>query len=164
VSTAQSTVVKAPISTSKLIAENRRARFDYFLDQTFEAGLILTGTEVKALRQGRANIAESYAATEGREIVLINAYIPEYGPANRFNHEPRRHRKLLLHRKEIDRLLAAVQREGRTLIPTKLYFNEKGRVKLELALAKGKKLHDKREVEADRDWKREQGRLMRDRG
>ena len=163
-STAQSTVVKAPISTSKLIAENRRARFDYFLDQTFEAGLILTGTEVKALRQGRANIAESYAATEGREIVLINAYIPEYGPANRFNHEPRRHRKLLLHRKEIDRLLAAVQREGRTLIPTKLYFNEKGRVKLELALAKGKKLHDKREVEADRDWKREQGRLMRDRG
>ena len=163
-STAQSTVVKAPISTSKLIAENRRARFDYFLDQTFEAGLALTGTEVKALRQGRANIAESYAATEGREIILINAYIPEYGPANRFNHEPRRHRKLLLHRKEIDRLLAAIQREGRTLIPTKLYFNEKGRVKLELSLAKGKKLHDKREAEADRDWKREQGRLMRDRG
>jgi SsrA-binding protein len=164
VSTAQSTAVKAPISTSKLIAENRRARFDYFLDQTFEAGLALTGTEVKALRLGRANIAESYAATEGREIVLINAYIPEYGPANRFNHEPRRHRKLLLHRKEIDRLLAAIQREGRTLIPTKLYFNEKGRVKLELSLAKGKKLHDKRESEADRDWKREQGRLMRDRG
>jgi len=148
----------------KLIAENRRARFDYFLDQTFEAGLALTGTEVKALRQGRANIAESYAATEGREIILINAYIPEYGPANRFNHEPRRHRKLLLHRKEIDRLLAAIQREGRTLIPTRLYFNDKGRVKLELALAKGKKLHDKRETEADRDWKREQGRLMRDRG
>jgi len=164
VSTAQSTAVKAPISTSKLIAENRRARFDYFLDQTFEAGLALTGTEVKALRQGRANIAESYAATEGREIILINAYIPEYGPANRFNHEPRRHRKLLLHRKEIDRLLAAIQREGRTLIPTRLYFNDKGRVKLELALAKGKKLHDKRETEADRDWKREQGRLMRDRG
>ena len=163
-STAQSTAVKAPISTSKLIAENRRARFDYFLDQTFEAGLALTGTEVKALRQGRANIAESYAATEGREIILINAYIPEYGPANRFNHEPRRHRKLLLHRKEIDRLLAAIQREGRTLIPTRLYFNDKGRVKLELALAKGKKLHDKRETEADRDWKREQGRLMRDRG
>ena len=163
-STAQSTAVKAPISTSKLIAENRRARFDYFLDQTFEAGLALTGTEVKALRQGRANIAESYAATEGREIILINAYIPEYGPANRFNHEPRRHRKLLLHRTESDRLLAAIQREGRTLIPTRLYFNDKGRVKLELALAKGKKLHDKRETEADRDWKREQGRLMRDRG
>jgi len=148
----------------KLIAENRRARFDYFLDQVFEAGLSLTGTEVKALREGRANIAESYAATEGTEIVLVNAYIPEYGPANRFNHEPRRPRKLLLHRKEIDRLLGAVQREGRTLIPTKLYFNDKGMVKLELALAKGKKLHDKREAEADRDWKREQGRLLRDRG
>ena len=148
----------------KLIAENRRARFDYFLDQTFEAGLSLTGTEVKALREGRANIAESYAATEGNEIVLVNAYIPEYGPANRFNHEPRRPRKLLLHRKEIDRLLGAVNREGRTLIPTKLYFNDKGRVKLELALAKGKKLHDKREAEASRDWKREQGRLMREKG
>jgi SsrA-binding protein len=148
----------------KLVAENRRARFDYFLEQTYEAGLSLTGTEVKALREGRANIAESYAATEGREIVLVNAYIPEYGPANRFNHEPRRPRKLLLHRREIDRMLGAVQREGRTLIPTKLYFNDKGRVKLELALAKGKKAHDKREVAAERDWKREQGRLLRDRG
>jgi SsrA-binding protein len=148
----------------KLIAENRRARFDYFLEQTFEAGLSLTGTEVKALREGRANIAESYAAVEGREIVLVNAYIPEYGPANRFNHEPRRPRKLLLHRREIDRMLGAVQREGRTLAPTKLYFNDKGRVKLELAVAKGKKAHDKREVSAERDWKREQGRLLRDRG
>jgi SsrA-binding protein len=148
----------------KLIAENRRARFDYFLDETFEAGLALTGTEVKALREGRANIAESYAATEGREIVLINAHIPEYGPANRFNHPPRRPRKLLLHRKEIDRLLGAVHREGRTLIPTRLYFNDRGRVKLELALARGKKVHDKRATEAARDWKREQGRLMRDRG
>jgi SsrA-binding protein len=153
-----------PVQTEKLIAENRRARFDYFLEDKFEAGLSLTGTEVKALRLGRANIAESYAATEGREIVLINAYIPEYGPANRFNHEPRRPRKLLLHRKQIDKLLGAIQREGRTLIPTRLYFNDRGRAKLELALAKGKKLHDKREVEADRDWKREQGRLMRDRG
>jgi SsrA-binding protein len=96
--------------------------------------------------------------------VLINAYIPEYGPANRFNHDPRRPRKLLLHRKEIDRMLGAVQRDGRTLVPTRLYFNDKGRVKLELALAKGKKAHDKREVAAERDWKREQGRLMRDRG
>jgi len=147
-----------------LIAENRRARFDYFLEQTYEAGLTLTGTEVKALREGRANIAESYASAEGRELVLINAYIPEYGPANRFNHEPRRPRKLLLHRREIDKMLAAVQRDGRTLVPTKLYFNDKGRVKLELALAKGKKAHDKREVAAERDWKREQGRLMRDRG
>src|SRR5580692_12811444 len=106
----------------KLIAENRRARFDYFLDETVEAGLALTGTEVKSLRVGRANIAESYAAVEGREIVLINANIPEYGPANRFNHEPKRPRKLLLHRKQIDKLLGAIQRDGRTLIPTKLYF------------------------------------------
>lgn len=149
---------------SKLIAENRRARFDYFLESTFEAGLMLTGTEVKALRLGRANIAESYAATEGDEIVLVNAHIPEYGPANRFNHEPRRPRKLLLHRREIDKLLGAVRRDGRTLIPTKLYFNDKGLVKLELALAKGKKVHDKREVSAERDWKRQQGRLMRDKG
>ena len=148
----------------KVIAENRRARFDYFLEQTIEAGLILTGTEVKALRLGRANIAESYAGAEGREIMLINANIPEYGPANRFNHEPKRTRKLLLHRKQIDKMLGAIQREGRTLIPTKLYFNEKGMVKLELALAKGKTLHDKRDTVADRDWKREQGRLMRERG
>jgi SsrA-binding protein len=155
---------KEPISTAKLIAENRRARFDYFLEMSFEAGLSLTGSEVKALRLGRANIAESYAATEGDEIVLINAYIPEYGPANRFNHDPRRPRKLLLHRKEIDKMMGAVRRDGRTLIPTKLYFNDKGRVKLELSLAKGKTNHDKREVEAERDWKREQGRLMRDKG
>ena len=150
--------------TSKLIAENRRARFDYFIENTYEAGLSLTGTEVKSLRTGRANIAESYASAEGREIVLINANIPEYGPANRFNHEPRRPRKLLLHRKEIDRLLGAVQREGRTLVPLRLYFNDKGRVKLELALATGKKAHDKRATIAERDWKREQGRLMRDKG
>jgi len=149
---------------TKLIAENRRARFDYFLETSFEAGLSLTGTEVKALREGRANIAESYASTEGDEIVLINAYIPEYGPANRFNHEPRRPRKLLLHRREIDKLLGAIQREGRTLIPTKLYFNDKGRVKLELCLAKGKKAHDKREATAERDWNRQKARLMRDHG
>ena len=148
----------------KLIAENRRARFDYFLEQTFEAGLALTGSEVKSLRNGKANIAESYAAVEGREIALVNAYIPEYGPASRFNHEPRRSRKLLLHRKQIDRLLGAVQREGRTIIPTRLYWNDRGFAKLELALAKGKKLHDKRATTADRDWKREQGRLLREKG
>ena len=148
----------------KLIAENRRARYDYFIENTVEAGLALTGTEVKSLRTGRANIAESYAAVEGREIVLINANIPEYGPANRFNHEPKRPRKLLLHRKEIDKLIGAVQRDGRTLAPLKLYFNDKGRVKLELALATGKKAHDKRATIAERDWKREQGRLMRDKG
>ena len=148
----------------KLIAENRRARFDYFLQETLEAGLILTGTEVKALREGRANIAESYVGVEGRELALINAHIPEYGPANRFNHEPRRQRKLLMHRKQLDKMIAAAQRDGRTLVPTRLYFNDKGLVKLEVALATGKKAHDKRATEADRDWKREQGRLMRDRG
>jgi SsrA-binding protein len=149
---------------SKLIAENRRARFDYFLDEKIEAGLALTGTEVKALREGRANIAESYVGVEGRELALINAHIPEYGPANRFNHAPRRQRKLLMHRKELDKLIGAAQREGRTLIPTRLYFNDKGMVKLEVALARGKKAHDKRATESERDWKREQGRLMRDRG
>jgi SsrA-binding protein len=150
--------------SEKLIAENRRARFDYFLEDRLEAGLVLTGTEVKSLREGKANIAESYASADGRELILINAYIPEYGNANRFNHEPRRHRKLLLHRRQIDKLLAAVQREGRTVVPTRLYFDDKGRVKLELALAKGKKIHDKRATEADRDWKRDQARIMRDRG
>ena len=151
-------------SVAKLIAENRRARYDYFLEDVVEAGISLTGTEVKSLRNGRANIAESYAAVEGREIVLINANIPEYGPANRFNHEPKRPRKLLLHRKQIDKLIGKVQREGRTLAPLRLYFNDKGRVKLEIALATGKKAHDKRATIAERDWKREQGRLMRDKG
>ncbi|OYU70087.1 MAG: SsrA-binding protein [Alphaproteobacteria bacterium PA2] len=148
----------------KLIAENRRARYDYFLEETFEAGLMLTGTEVKSLRVGRANIAESYASVEGRDIVLINSDIPPYGQANRFNHEPRRHRKLLLHRKQIEKLIGAVQREGRTIIPTKLYWNEKGLAKLELALAKGKQNHDKRQATADRDWQRDKARLLRDRG
>jgi SsrA-binding protein len=148
----------------KVIAENRRARFDYFLEDTFEAGLALTGSEVKSLRNGRANIAESYATVEGDEVVLINADIPPYAQAGRFGHEPRRPRKLLLHRKQLDRLIGAVNREGRTLIPTKLYWNEKGLAKLELALAKGKKLHDKRETAAERDWQRDKARLMRDRG
>ena len=148
----------------KLIAENRRARYDYFLDDSVEAGLVLTGTEVKSLRQGRANIAESYAAVEGREIVLINADIPPYGQANRFNHEPRRPRKLLLSRRQIDRMIGAVQREGRTIIPVKLYFNDKGLAKLEIALAKGKKTHDKRAAIAERDWQRDKARLLRDRG
>ena len=150
--------------TGRLIAENRRARFDYFLEESFEAGLVLTGTEVKSLRNGRANIAESYADVQGREIVLINADIPPSAQANRFNHEPRRHRKLLMHRKQIDKLIGAVQREGRTLIPVKLYWNEKGVAKLEIAMAKGKKLHDKREATAERDWARDKARLMRDKG
>lgn len=150
--------------TGKLIAENRRARYDYFLEETFEAGLVLTGSEVKSLRTGRANIAESYASVEGDEVVLINADIPPFAQANRFNHEPRRHRKLLLHRKQLDKLIGAVTREGRTIIPTKLYWNEKGTAKLEIALAKGKKLHDKREATAERDWARDKARLLRDRG
>ena len=152
------------MTVAKLVADNRRARFDYFIEDVVEAGIALTGTEVKSLRGGRANIAESYAAVEGREIVLVNANIPEYAPANRFNHEPRRPRKLLLHRKQIDKLIGAVQREGRTLAPLRLYFNDKGPVKLELALATGKKAQDKRATIAERDWKREQGRLMRERG
>ena len=145
----------------KTIAENRRARFDYFIEDTMEAGIMLTGTEVKSLRNGRANIAESYASVEGNEIVLINADIPPYSGGNRFNHEPRRHRKLLLHRKQIGKLIGAVQREGRTIIPTKLYWNEKGIAKLEIGLAKGKKLHDKRETSAERDWQRDKARLMK---
>ena len=154
-----------PGPTGKLIAENRRARYDYFLEDTFEAGLMLTGSEVKSLRNGRANIAESYAAVEGRDIVLVNADIPPYAQAGpHWNHEPRRHRKLLLKRKEIDRLIGAVQREGRTIIPTKLYWNDRGLAKLELSLAKGKKMHDKRETSANRDWQRDKARLLRDKG
>jgi SsrA-binding protein len=147
-----------------LIAENRRARFDYFLEDPIEAGIMLTGTEVKSLRNGRANIAESYASVEGDEIMLINADIPPYAGGNRFNHEPRRPRKLLLKRKQIGKLIGAVQREGRTIIPTRLYWNDKGLAKLELCLAKGKKLHDKREAAAERDWQRDKARLMKDHG
>lgn len=149
---------------TKVIAENRRARFDYFLEDNIEAGIQLLGTEIKALRDGRANIAESYVSPEGREVMLINADIPPYKQANRFNHEPRRPRKLLLHRKQIDRLIGAVQRDGQTIIPLKLYLNEDGKAKIEIALAKGKKLHDKRETEAARDWQRDKARLMRDKG
>ena len=152
-------------SSRKLIAENRRARYDYFLDDAVEAGLVLTGTEVKSLRQGRANIAESYAAVENNEIVLVNADIPTYAQAGpHFNHEPRRHRKLLLKRREIEKLIGAVQREGRTLIPTKLYWSDKGLAKLEIALAKGKNTRDKRETVAERDWQRDKARLMREKG
>ncbi|MCG8440481.1 MAG: SsrA-binding protein SmpB [Caulobacterales bacterium] len=152
------------MSDRRVVADNRRARHDFHIEEVFEAGLALTGTEVKALRAGRANIAESYASPEGDGVYLINAHIPEYGPANRFNHEPRRRRKLLLHRRQIGRLIGAVQREGRTLVPLKLYFNERGIAKLELGLAVGKKLHDKRQAQKDRDWGREKARLMRERG
>ncbi len=148
----------------RVVADNRRARFDYEIGQVFEAGITLVGTEVKALREGRANIADSYASESGGEMWLYNAYIPEYLQANRFNHETKRPRKLLLHRREIGRLAVAVQREGMTIVPLKLYFNEDGRAKVELAVARGKKLHDKRETEKARDWGREKGRLLREKG
>ncbi len=148
----------------KIVAENRKARYNYAIEDTIEAGVMLTGTEVKSIRTGKATIAESYADSRQGEIWLVNATIPEYLQANRFNHEPKRPRKLLLHKKQISKLIGAIEREGMTLIPLKLYFNEQGRAKLELALAKGKKLHDKRETEKKRDWNREKGRLLRARG
>ena len=154
----------APGGPRRTVAENRKARFNYEFVDTMEAGLQLTGTEVKSLREGKAMIAESYATAEGDEIFLINAYIPEYLQGNRFNHEPRRPRRLLLHRKQINQLIGATQREGMTLIPTRIYFNDRGRAKLELALAKGKKIHDKRQTQKDRDWQRDKARLLRDRG
>lgn len=148
----------------RTIAENRKARYNYFIEDTMEAGIVLTGTEVKALRQGRANIAESYASPEGDELWLINAHIPEYKAGNRHNHEPTRRRKLLLKRKEIERLAGARNKQGMTLVPLKLYFNDRGLAKLSVGLAKGKKLHDKREASAERDWQRDKARLMRDKG
>ena len=147
-----------------IAAENRKARFHYEVVDTYEAGLQLTGTEVKSLRGGHANIAESYASVEGGEIWLINSYLPEYLQANRFNHEPRRRRKLLLKKKEMAKLGQAVERQGMTMVPLKIYFNDKGRAKLLLALARGKNLGDKRQTEKERDWARERGRLLKDRG
>ena len=149
---------------NKTVAENRKARFSYEVLDTVETGLVLTGTEVKSLRQGQANIQESYASAEGGEIWLINSYLPEYLQANRFNHEPRRRRKLLLNKREMAKLSQSIEREGMTLVPLKIYFNDQGRAKLLLAVGRGKKLHDKRETEKQRDWNREKSRLLRDRG
>jgi SsrA-binding protein len=152
-------------SGRKMVSENRRARFEYAIVDTYEAGIELRGTEVKSLRRGEANIADSYASPESGGIMLINAYIGEYGQAHKFfQHEPRRPRRLLLHAAEIKKLSQAVQREGMTMVPLELYFNEKGRAKLKLALAKGKKLHDKRAATATRDWQRQKARLMREKG
>jgi len=148
----------------KVVAENRRARYDYFLDDKFEAGIMLTGTEVKSLRFGSGTIAESYAEVKDDEVWLINANIPEWSHGNRYNHVPTRPRKLLLSRRQINKLHGAVMRKGMTIVPLSIYFNSKGRAKLELALAKGKKAPDKRQTEKDRDWKRQQGRLMREHG
>ncbi|MGN7999997.1 SsrA-binding protein SmpB [Sphingomonas sp.] len=148
----------------KTVAENRRARFDYFIEQVYEAGLVLTGTEVKSLRFGEGSIAEAYAEIKSDAVWLVNANIPEFSHGNRFNHEPKRPRKLLLNERQINKLHGAVAREGMTLVPLSVYFNGKGRAKVELALAKGKKTHDKRETIKERDWKREQSRILRDRG
>jgi SsrA-binding protein len=148
----------------KTVAENRRARFDYHIDEVFEAGIALVGTEVKSLRFGEGSIAESYADIRNGEAWLINANVPEFSHGNRFNHEPKRPRKLLLHEREIARLKGAVERKGMTLVPLSIYFNSRGRAKVELALARGKNAADKRQTEKERDWKREQARVMREHG
>jgi SsrA-binding protein len=148
-----------------IAADNRRARYNYEIGETFEAGLMLAGTEVKSLRTGKATIAESYASVErSGEVFLVNATIPEYLQGNRFNHEPKRPRKLLLHAREIAKLAQGVEREGMTIVPLKIYFNDKGRAKIEIALGRGKKLHDKRDTEKKRDWNREKGRLLKQGG
>ena len=148
----------------RVVAHNRKARFNYEIGEVFEAGIALTGSEVKSLRQGKATIAESYADARAGDIWLVNANIPEYLQAGRFNHLPKRPRRLLLHRHQINKLMGAVEREGMTLVPLKLYFNEKGRAKIEIALARGKKLYDKRQTEKKRSWERERGRLLRAKG
>ena len=148
----------------KVVADNRKARFNYEIGETFEAGVALTGSEVKSLRAGKATIAESYADARDGEIWLINSNISEYKQAGRDNHAPKRPRKLLLHKRQINKLIGAVERQGYTVVPLKMYFNEKGRAKVEIALARGKKLHDKRETLKKRSWERERGRLMRMKG
>ncbi len=156
-------MAKAPLP-EKLAAQNRKARHDYFINSTLEAGIVLTGTEVKSLREGGAQITDAHAGEMGGELWLFNAHIPEFHGGNRLNHEPKRPRKLLVHKREMNRLIGAVTREGLTLIPLRLYFNGQGRAKLELALAKGKKKFDKRETIKARDWQREKARVMRARG
>ena len=148
----------------KTVAENRRARFDYFIEETFEAGIALSGTEVKSLRFGEGSITEAYAEVRDGECWLINANIPEFSHGNRFNHEPKRPRKLLLHTRESEKMIGAVERKGMTLVPLSVYFNSRGRAKVELALAKGKQVHDKRQTMKDRDWQRDKARLLRERG
>jgi len=146
------------------VAQNRRARRDYIIEETLEAGIVLQGTEVKSLRAGKASLGEAYAGPKDGDIYLINCTIQEYPNAGKFNHEPRRPKKLLLHKRERDRLLGAVKREGVTLVPLKIYFNRRGIAKLEIGLAKGRKQHDKRQLEKSRDWQRQKARLMRNKG
>ena len=152
----------AHFDKKKVVAENRRARFDYHIEDTVEAGIALTGTEVKSLRFGEGSIAEAYAEVKNGEVWLINSNVPEFSHGNRFNHVPKRPRKLLLHEREIDRFTGAVERKGMTLVPLSIYFNGRGRAKVELALAKGKNVADKRATIKERDWKRDQARIMRD--
>ncbi len=153
-------MAKKPELDREVVAQNRKARFDYFIEETFEAGLQLTGTEVKSLRGGRSTIAESYVTEQGGEAWLVNANIPLYASGNRYNHEPKRPRKLLLHKSQINKLIGAIQREGRTVVPLQVYFNGQGRAKIEIALAKGKQAHDKRQTIKDRDWQRQRSRLL----
>ena len=157
-------MAKAVQKRGRMVAQNRRARHDYRIEDTLEAGLVLVGSEVKSLRAGRGSLADSYAAEKDGELYLFNAHIPAYAAANRFNHETRRARKLLVHRRQLDRLLGAVQRDGVTLIPLAVYFNDRGIAKVELGVARGKRQYDKRETEKRRDWQRQKQRLMRDRG
>ncbi len=148
-------------SAHKVIAQNRKARHNYHIEEEFEAGIVLTGSEVKSLRAGESNINDSYAEVKNEEAFLINAYIKEYEQANRFNHSSRRVRKLLLHRKEINKMMAAVQRKGMTIVTLKLYFNDQNRCKVQLGLARGKKLHDKRASDKEKDWNRQKARLLK---
>ncbi len=148
----------------RVVSENRKARHNYFVEESFEAGIQLMGSEVKSLRGGQASLVDAYAAEQDGELYLINCYIPEYTQANRFQHETRRPRKLLLHKKEISKLIGAVDRSGRTIVPLKLYFNERGKAKVQIAIATGKKMHDKRQTDKDRSWAREKQRLLREKG
>lgn len=148
----------------QVAARNRKARYNYFIEDSLEAGIALEGTEVKSLREGKGSIEEAYATEDGGEIYLVNAYIPEYKSANKFQHETHRRRKLLVHKREMKRLAGAVSREGMTLVPLSIYFNLRGIAKVELGLAKGKRKYEKRQATKDRDWKRDKARLMRDRG
>jgi SsrA-binding protein len=153
------------ISVNQTVSENRRARFDYAIEEKLTAGIVLTGTEVKMLRQGQCSLNEAYVSPEDNEIWLINSYIPEYPQAGKhLQHETKRRRKLLVHRKEANRLAGAVTREGRTIVPLRLFFDSKGIARVEIALAKGKKLHDKRDTEKARDWERQRGRILREKG
>lgn len=146
---------------NRVVAQNRKARYEYFIDETLEAGIVLTGTEVKSVRNGGASITESYAEEDSGEIYLVNAYIPEYDKGTSFNHPPRRPRKLLLHKRQIKKLLGALKVKGTTLVPLSIYFNKKNIAKIELAVAHGKKQYDKREAIKQEDWKRQKARLLK---